>query len=72
MRHEGLAGGPIGMPSALPFPVAQNRLHEDPRSQLRFQQPEGVPVQIGDTLPESPPLPLWEGRFEWNGDTALN
>ena len=23
MRHEGLAGGPIGMPSALPFPVAR-------------------------------------------------
>lgn len=26
--------------------------------------------EIGDTLPESPPLPLWEGRIEWNGDTA--
>jgi acetate kinase len=26
--------------------------------------------EIGDTLPESPPLPLWEGRIEWNGDAA--
>jgi len=26
--------------------------------------------EIGDALPESPPLPLWEGRIEWNGDTA--
>ena len=26
--------------------------------------------EIGDALPESPPLPLWEGRIECNGDTA--
>src|SRR5271165_6340490 len=26
--------------------------------------------EIGDTLPESPPLPLWEGRTEWSGDAA--
>ena len=26
--------------------------------------------EIGDALPESPPLPLWEGRVEWKGDTA--
>jgi len=26
--------------------------------------------EIGDPLPESPPLPLWDGRIEWNGDTA--
>ena len=26
--------------------------------------------EIGDTLPETPPLPLWEGRIEWNGDAA--
>ena len=26
--------------------------------------------EIGDALPESPPVPLWEGRIEWNGDTA--
>ena len=26
--------------------------------------------EIGDTLPEGPPLPLWEGRIEWNGDAA--
>jgi len=26
--------------------------------------------EIGGTLPESPPLPLWEGRIEWNGDAA--
>ena len=26
--------------------------------------------EIGDALPESPPLPLWEGRIEWSGDTA--
>ena len=25
---------------------------------------------IGGTLPESPTLPLWEGRIQWNGDTA--
>lgn len=26
--------------------------------------------EIGDALPESPPLPLWEGRIERNGNTA--
>jgi acetate kinase len=26
--------------------------------------------EIGDTLPESPPLPLWEGRIERSGDVA--
>ncbi|HZW91864.1 MAG TPA: acetate kinase [Candidatus Eremiobacteraceae bacterium] len=26
--------------------------------------------EIGDTLPESPPLPLWEGRIDWSGDAA--
>jgi acetate kinase len=26
--------------------------------------------EIGDVLPENPPLPAWEGRIEWNGDTA--
>ena len=26
--------------------------------------------EIGDTLPESPPSPLWEGRIEWSGSTA--
>ena len=26
--------------------------------------------EIGDTLPESPPEPLWEGRIEWNGRAA--
>ena len=26
--------------------------------------------EIGDALPESAPLPLWEGRIESNGDTA--
>ena len=26
--------------------------------------------EIGDALPENPPVPVWEGRIEWNGDTA--
>ena len=26
--------------------------------------------EINGALPERPPLPLWEGRIEWNGDTA--
>jgi acetate kinase len=26
--------------------------------------------EISEALPESPPWPLWEGRIEWNGDTA--
>jgi len=27
--------------------------------------------EIGNTLPQGPPpVPLWEGRIEWNGDTA--
>jgi acetate kinase len=26
--------------------------------------------EIGDTLPESPPLPVWEGRIDWSGDAA--
>ena len=27
--------------------------------------------EIGDILPENPPVPLWEGRIEWRGDTAV-
>jgi acetate kinase len=26
--------------------------------------------EIGDTLPNHPPIPLWEGRIEWSGETA--
>ena len=26
--------------------------------------------EIGDAFPEDPSLPAWEGRIEWNGDTA--
>jgi len=26
--------------------------------------------EIGETLPDHPPIPLWEGRIEWSGDTA--
>jgi len=26
--------------------------------------------EIGDALPENPPMSMWEGRIEWNGDTA--
>ena len=26
--------------------------------------------EIGDVLADNPPAPLWEGRIEWNGDTA--
>ncbi|MGA8872119.1 MAG: acetate kinase [Candidatus Acidiferrales bacterium] len=26
--------------------------------------------EIGVSLPDYPPLPLWEGRIEWSGDTA--
>src|SRR5690349_10725920 len=26
--------------------------------------------EIGETLPNSPPPSLWEGRIEWNGDSA--
>jgi len=26
--------------------------------------------EIGDALPENPPVPLWTGRIEWDGDTA--
>ena len=26
--------------------------------------------EIGDDLPEYPPTPVWEGRIEWNGNTA--
>jgi hypothetical protein len=26
--------------------------------------------EIGETFPVYPPPPLWEGRIEWNGDTA--
>jgi acetate kinase len=27
--------------------------------------------EIGDVLPENPLVPLWEGRIEWNGSTAV-
>jgi acetate kinase len=26
--------------------------------------------EIGKTLPEHPPVPIWEGKIEWNGDHA--
>jgi acetate kinase len=26
--------------------------------------------EIVDPLPENPPVPVWQGRIEWNGDTA--
>ena len=26
--------------------------------------------EIGESLPNHPPAPLWEGRIEWSGDTA--
>jgi acetate kinase len=26
--------------------------------------------EIGETLPDHPPVPLWEGKIEWSGDTA--
>lgn len=26
--------------------------------------------EIGGTLPDHPPVPLWEGKIEWRGDTA--
>ena len=26
--------------------------------------------EISDALPENPPAPVWEGRIEWNGNTA--
>ena len=27
--------------------------------------------EVADVLPENPPVPLWEGRIEWHGDTAV-
>jgi acetate kinase len=26
--------------------------------------------EIGETLPDDPPLPLWEGKIEWHGEVA--
>lgn len=26
--------------------------------------------EIGEALPQNPPVPLWEGRIEWNGNSA--
>jgi acetate kinase len=26
--------------------------------------------EIGEMLPDHPPIPLWEGKIEWSGDTA--
>ena len=27
--------------------------------------------ELGASLPDSPPAPLWEGKIEWNGDRAV-
>jgi len=27
--------------------------------------------EVGDVLPDNPPVPLWEGRIEWNGGAAV-
>ena len=26
--------------------------------------------EIGETVPDHPPIPLWQGKIEWSGDTA--
>src|ERR1700722_10871570 len=27
--------------------------------------------ELGASLPDSPPAPLWQGKIEWNGDRAV-
>jgi len=46
--------------------------HENPRIQFRFQQPKELPClyDIGNTPPEHPPAPAWEGKIEWDGSQA--
>ena len=26
--------------------------------------------EIGETVPDHPPIPLWQGKIEWSADTA--
>ena len=59
--------GPIGKPSALLVLEARPSTDEDPRSQLRFEQPEGMPVRNWRRSSGEPPFAAVGGphRVEW-------
>src|SRR5271169_3590991 len=62
--------GPIGKQSAL---LVLEHVHRQMKILVLnsgSSNQKACLYEIGDALPESAPLPLWEGRIEWNGDTA--
>ena len=61
--------GPIGKLSALLVLEARHQMKILVLNSGSSSQ-KACLYEIGDALPESPPVPLWEGRIEWNGDTA--
>ncbi len=63
--------GLIGRQSALLVPEARPSTGEDPRSQFRFEQPEGMPVRNWRRASGEPPFAAVGGphRVEWrNGN----
>lgn len=70
MREGGLTCLSIGKPSA-------SLLVEVPRQRMKIlvlnsgsSSQKACLYEIGDTFPENPPVPLWQGHVEWNGGTA--
>ncbi len=67
MGNEGVKEGPIGKLSALLVLEARLSTDEDPRSQLWFEQPEGMPVRNWRRSSGEPPFAAVGGphRVEW-------
>src|ERR1017187_1851806 len=67
MGNDVLRRGPIGKLSALLVLGARPSTDEDPRSQLRFEQPEGMPVRNWRRSSGEPPFAAVGGphRVEW-------
>lgn len=69
MRDDGLTASPIGKPSALLVVEAFRRMKILVLNSGSSSQ-KACLYEIGDTLPDDPPVPVWQGRIESNGDTA--
>ena len=67
MGNERVKEGPIGKLSALLVLEARPSTDEDPRSQLWFEQPEGMPVRNWRRSSGEPPFAALGGphRVEW-------
>jgi len=70
MGNDVLTPGPIGKLSALLILETRHRQMKILVLNSGSSSQKACLYEIGNALPKSPPVPLWEGRIEWNGDTA--